>query len=59
MTKDRIADVLRIINESDAMLLYRNELETTLAVILDYVTEEQIEKVYAEMREDSAYTNLK
>lgn len=56
MTKDRLVEVLGKLNdggESGDPGYYHDEIETLLGVVLDFVTQEQIDKAYAELREDA------
>ena len=54
MTKDRLIEVLGKINDGADAGYYHDEIETIIGVLIDYVTQESVDKAYAELREDKA-----
>jgi hypothetical protein len=52
MTKDRLVEVLGKLQGGEDPGYFHDELETLIGVVLDFVSQEQIDKVYAELQED-------
>ena len=52
MTKDRLVEVLGKLNDGGDPGYYHDEIETLLGIVLDFVSQEQIDKAYAELQED-------
>jgi hypothetical protein len=56
MTKDRLVEVLGKLGdggESGDPGYYHDEIETLIGVVLEYVSQEQIDAAYAEIHEDA------
>ena len=54
MTKDRLVEVLGKINGGEDAGFYHDEIETAIAVIIDHVSQADVDKAYAELQEDKA-----
>jgi len=52
VTKDRLVEVLGKLNDGGDPGYYHDEIETLLGIVLDFVSQEQIDKAYAELQED-------
>ena len=54
MTKDRLVEVLGKIQDGEDAGYFHDEIETIIGVMIDFVTQEAIDKAYADIREDAA-----
>lgn len=52
MTKDRLVEVLGKLNDGESPGAYHDEIETLIGVVLDCVSQENIDKAYAELQAD-------
>ena len=51
MTIDRLVEVLGKINGGEDAGYFHDEIETIIGVLIDHVTQEAVDKAYAELRE--------
>ena len=54
MSKDRLVEVLGKIQGGADPGYYHDELETVIGLLMDCITQEDVDKAYAELREDKA-----
>jgi hypothetical protein len=52
MTKDRLAEVLGKLQNGESPGAFHDEIETLIGVVLESVSQEQIDKAYAELQQD-------
>lgn len=53
MTKDRLVEVMGKINDGEDAGYFHDEIETVIGVLLNSVSQEDVDKAYAEIRDDS------
>jgi hypothetical protein len=56
VTKDRLVEVLSKINSGEDAGYYHDEIETVIGVLLDSVTQEDVDKAFAGIRDDETKT---
>ena len=51
VTKDRLVEIFGKINNGEDAGYFHDEIETVIGVLIDYVTQESVDKAYAALRE--------